>query len=89
MKIHPHIKHYIRSVLMSGSSLKTDKWKDAVVKEIEEELFSKLTSTISTESYQETVDQVIKEFEEQQMKQFLLQMKQAFKQIPLSLIKDQ
>lgn len=74
---------------MSGSSLKTDKWKDAVVKEIEEELFSKLTSTISTESYQETVDQVIKEFEEQQMKQFLLQMKQAFKQIPLSLIKDQ
>ncbi len=88
MKIHPHIKHYVRSVLLADSKSKDDKWKEIVVKELEEKLFANIPTTITIESYQKSVDTVVKEFEDNDMKNFLNQIKIAFKQIPLNLLKN-
>lgn len=88
-KLHPHLKKHIKDVIASEVQLgkETSRWKEELLKQIEEELLDNIPSKISTEQeLHQNIENIVKTIKENLLED-LVNIESIAKQIPLDLLK--
>jgi len=91
-KLHPHLKHFIRSVIASelmesvGPSKKYE-FKEGVMRALQESILEDIDSVQTQEDLEKLVDQKVAKFRAEQLEPLLKMIERVVKQIPLSVFK--
>lgn len=89
-KLHPHIKHFIRSVVLAEMSAvgpsKSYLWKEELFKKVQEAILEKLETIQTKEDMSLIIDNKIVELK-QEIDKTLTMIGNTLKQVPLEIIK--
>jgi len=91
-KLHPHIKHFIKTIVLTEMGEKLGpsnsyKWKEGLMVEIQDLIASRIEQVNSQEDLQALIEQVVDDFHATKVIPTLNMIKQTLKQVPIDIIK--
>jgi len=93
MPLHPHIKHFIRGVILAemGEKLGPSKkyqWKEGIMTEVQEDIMSKLSEIETQEDLAHAIDESVNKFHAEKIIPLLDMIKRTLRNIPIQIIRQ-
>lgn len=91
-KLHPHLKHFIHSVILTelnesiGPSKKYE-YKEAIMREVQQMIIDRIDEVQNQQELSLLVDNVVLEFKKKQIEPLLEMISRVIKQVPLDVLK--
>lgn len=94
VKLHPHVKHFLRSVIYSelNDTIPTNSrkdWREGLLQELQAQVLSKLQDAKSASDIQVIVEQTVDEFKKEKLDRIMSVACSVLKATPLDTLKRQ